>query len=102
MNRTVHSLLVPRLGMDRALPLMCLHGAVPKLRDNFSFITSQCNSVFGNVREHHTEFSWFSCTSNSALFLSNFFNYSWHICHLLTRLCHIVLYMFLYVVGLKH
>ena len=47
-----------------SLPLMCLHGAVPKLRDNFSFITSQCNSVLGNVREHHTEFIWFSCTSN--------------------------------------
>jgi len=54
MILTVYSLLVPRLRMEKALPLMCLHGAVPKLRDNFSFITSQCNSIFGNIREHHT------------------------------------------------
>jgi hypothetical protein len=34
----------------RALPHVCLYGRVPKLRDSFSFITSQCNSVFGSVR----------------------------------------------------
>jgi len=64
MILTVDSLLVARLRIEKALHLMCLHGAVLKLRDNFSLITSQCNSMFGNVREHHTEFSWFSCTSN--------------------------------------
>ena len=42
MILTVYSLLVPRLRMEKALPLMCLHGAVPKLRDSFSFFASQC------------------------------------------------------------